>query len=147
MALSYATMYWLSLIIPVISVFGAVLGSWNARRLRIAYERMGRSKEEICELLRTEECTLQPNWHILGGSGVFVAASLFLGLSTFSANKEIIFFASLAIIIYLMRQLLEDLDPRGAAISSGSRSSCLCSGPCRGSGQEPVGGRLTYSVR
>ena len=109
--LSYATMYWLSLIIPVISVLGAVLGSWNARRLRVAYERMGRSKEEICELLRTEECTIQPNWHILGGSGVFVAASLLLGLSTISANKEVIFLASLAIIIYLMRQLLKELDP------------------------------------
>jgi len=109
--LSYATMYWLSLIIPVISVLGAVLGSWNARRLRIAYERMGRSKEEICELLRTEECAIQPNWHILGGSAVFIAASLFLGLSTLSANKEIIFVASLAIIVYLMRELLKDLDP------------------------------------
>ena len=72
---------------------------------------MGRSQEEICEVLRTEECTLQPNWHILGGSAVFVAASLFLGLSTFAANKEIIFLASLAIIGYLMRQLLQDLEP------------------------------------
>jgi hypothetical protein len=110
-ALSYSTMYWLSLIIPVISVLGAVLGSWNARRLRIAYERMGRSKEEICELLRTEECALQPNWYILGGSAVFVAASLFVGLSSLSAKKEIIFLASLAVIGYLMRQLLKDLDP------------------------------------
>ena len=110
-ALSYSTMYWLSLIIPVISVLGAVLGSWNARRLRIAYERVGRSKEEICELLRTEECALQPNWYILGGSAVFVAASLFVGLSSLSAKKEIIFLASLAVIGYLMRQLLKDLDP------------------------------------
>jgi MFS family permease len=110
-ALSYSTMYWLSLIIPVISILGAILGSWNARRLRIEYERMGRSKEEICELLRTEECALQPNWYILGGSAIFVAVSLVLGLSTFSANKEIIFLASLAIIVYMMHHLLKDLDP------------------------------------
>ncbi|HVN23562.1 MAG TPA: hypothetical protein VMT71_06300 [Syntrophorhabdales bacterium] len=110
-ALSYATMYELSLIIPVISVFGAIFGSWNTRKLRITYQQMGRSREEINKLLRTEESSLQPNWHILGGSAVFVAASLFLGLSTFSANKEVIFLASLAIIIYLMHQLLKDLDP------------------------------------
>jgi hypothetical protein len=110
-AMSYASMYWLSLIIPAVSVLGALIGSWNARRLRSTYERMGRSQEEICDLLRTEECTLQPNWHILGGSAIFVAASLFLGLSKLSANKEIIFLASLAIIGYLMRQLLMDLDP------------------------------------
>ncbi|MBI5583198.1 MAG: hypothetical protein HY892_05195 [Deltaproteobacteria bacterium] len=109
--MSYATMYWLSLIIPAVSVLGALIGDWNARRLRSAYERLGRSPEEICEFLRTEECTLQPNWHILGGSAVFVAASLFLGLSRLSANKEIIFLASLAIIGYLMRQLLRDLEP------------------------------------
>ena len=109
--MSYAAMYWISLIIPVVSVLGALIGSWNARRLRIAYKRQGRSREEICELLRTEECTLQPNWYILGGSAVFVAASLFLGLSTFAANKEMIFLASLAIIGYLMRQLLQDLEP------------------------------------
>ncbi len=109
--MSYAAMYWLSLIIPVVSVLGALIGSWNARRLRSTYERMGRSQEEIRDLLRTEECTLKPNWHILGGSAVFVAASLFLGLSTFSANKEIIFLASLAIIGYLVRQLLQDLEP------------------------------------
>jgi hypothetical protein len=109
--MSYAAMYWLSLIIPAVSVLGALIGSWNARRLRITYERQGRSRAEICELLRTEECTLQPNWHILGGSAVFVAASLFLGLSSFAANKEIIFLASLTIIGYLMRQLLTDLEP------------------------------------
>jgi MFS family permease len=109
--MSYAAMYWLSLIIPAVSVLGALIGSWNARRLRFAYEGQGRSRAEICELLRTEECTLPPNWHILGGSAVFVAASLFLGLSTFAANKEIIFLASLTIIGYLMRQLLQELEP------------------------------------
>jgi MFS family permease len=107
---SYTTMYWLSLVIPVISVLGALLGSWNVRRLLVEYERTGRSEEEIRELLHTEESALQPNWYILGGSAVFVAVSLFFGLSAFSANKEIIFLASVVIIGYLMRQLLKDLD-------------------------------------
>jgi hypothetical protein len=91
-------------------VLGALFGSWNLRKLRAEYERTGRSKEEICGLLRTEECALKPNWYILGGSAVFVAASLILGLSPILAKKEIIFLASLGIIVYLMHQLLKDLD-------------------------------------
>ncbi len=111
-AMSYTTMYWLSLVIPAISILGASLGAWNVRRLRIEYARVGLTEEEICGVLRTEQCEpLRPDWHILGGSAVFVAASLFLGLSPITGKKEIIFFASLAIIVYLMHQLLKDLDP------------------------------------
>jgi hypothetical protein len=110
-AMSYKTMYLLSLVIPVISILGAVLGTWNSRRQRVQYERAGLSKEQICELLRTEECALKPNWYILGGSAAFVFASLLLGLSSIPAKKEIIFLASLATICYLMRQLLKGLDP------------------------------------
>jgi hypothetical protein len=110
--LSYATMYWLSLVIPVISVLGATLGTWNLSRLRAAYVGAGRSEEEICELLRSEECATQgPDWSILGGSAFFVAASLFLGLSQIPGKKEMIFITSLVIIGYLMRQLLKGLDP------------------------------------
>jgi hypothetical protein len=110
-SMSYATMYWLSLFIPAVSVLGAIFGTWNARRLRIEYKRVGMSEEAICELLRTEECTTKPNWHILAGSALFVAASLSLGLSAVPAKKEIIFLASLAVIGYLMHQLLKGLDP------------------------------------
>ena len=109
--LSYKAMYELSLIIPVVSVLGAVLGAWNVRRLRTEYKRAGRSKEEIRKLLRAEERTLKPNWYILGGSAAFVAASVFIGLSSIPAKKEIIFLASLAIIGYLIHELLKDLDP------------------------------------
>jgi hypothetical protein len=111
MTMSYYAMYKLSLIIPVISVLGAVLGSWTARRLRIQYRRAGIPEEEICELLRPEECKIRPNWYILGGSIVFVVISVILGMSQIAAKKEVIFIASMGIIIYLMRQLLKDLDP------------------------------------
>lgn len=110
-SMSYATMYWLSLLIPAISVLGAVLGSWNVRKMRIEYERAGLSEEAICGLLRTEECVSKPNWHILAGGAFFVVASLVIGLSAIPAKKEIIFLASLAVIGYLMHQLLKDLEP------------------------------------
>ena len=110
--MSYATMYWLSLIIPVISMLGAILrvverfgGCVSSMNGRAA------PKRKSANSCAPRSAALQPNWYILGGSAVFVAASLFLGLSTFPAKKEIIFLASLAIIVYLMHQLLKDLDP------------------------------------
>jgi MFS family permease len=110
MTMSYHAMYRLSLIIPVISVLGAIIGSWNVRRLRIQYRRADLSEEEICELLRPEECTIRPNWYILGGGVVFVVISVILGMSQIAAKKEVIFLASLSVIIFLMRQLLKDID-------------------------------------
>jgi hypothetical protein len=109
-ALSYEHMYRLSLIIPVISVTGVILGTWNVRRLRTEYRRAGHTDEEIRTLLKEERGDLQPNWYILGGSGVFMLVSLFLGVSEFAAKKEAIFLGSLATILYLMHQLLKGLD-------------------------------------
>ncbi len=111
MSISYYSMYKLSLIIPVISVLGAIIGVWNVRRLRIHYRNSGCSEEEICELMRPEVCNMKPNWYILGGGIVFVVISVTLGMSQLAAKKEVIFFASLAIVIYLMRHLLKDLEP------------------------------------
>ena len=111
MSISYYSMYKLSLIIPVISVLGAIIGVWNVRRLRIHYRNSGCSEEEICELLRPEVCNMKPNWYILGGGIVFVVISVTLGMSQLAAKKEVIFFASLAIVMYLMRHLLKDLEP------------------------------------
>lgn len=111
MSISYYSMYKLSLIIPVISVLGAIIGVWNVRRLRIHYRNSGCSEEEICELLRPEVCNMKPNWYILGGGIVFVVIGVTLGMSELAAKKEVIFFASLAIVIYLMRHLLKDLEP------------------------------------
>jgi MFS family permease len=110
-SMSYTTMYWLSLLIPAISVIGATFGSWNVRKLRRGYEQAGLSEKKICELLRTEECKSRPNWHILAGGGLFVAASLIIGLSSIPAKMEVVFLASLAVIGYLMHQLLKNLDP------------------------------------
>ncbi len=108
-ALSYEYMYRLSLIIPMISVAGVTIGGLNLRRLRARYRSAGHSEDQIRAMLRIGSHDLKPNWYILGGGGVFVAMSLLLGLSGFEAKKEAIFLGSLAIIAYLMRQMLEDL--------------------------------------
>ncbi|HSR13449.1 MAG TPA: hypothetical protein VLS90_18530 [Thermodesulfobacteriota bacterium] len=107
--LSYETMYRLSLVIPVISVTGAVLGSWNRRRLRTAYRRAGRPEEEVRKLLKDERVDLKPNWYILLGSAAFVLVSIVLGISDVPGKKEAIFLGSLVTIVYLMHLLLKGL--------------------------------------
>jgi MFS family permease len=109
--LSYVVMYWVSLVIPVISVLGVTLGDLNLGRRRRRYRRSGFSEEEIRRMLHAEKPDLAPNWYILGGSAAFVAMSLLLGLSDLAAKMEAIFFASLAIIAYLIHHLLRDMEP------------------------------------
>ena len=108
---NYATMYLMSLIIPVISVMGVVLGSLMLRKRRKQYQRDGYSQKEIQKMLGGQEYHIQPNWYILGGSGIFVIMTLLFGLSDISLKKEIIFVGSLAIIAYLMAQLLKEMRP------------------------------------
>jgi MFS family permease len=106
---SYALMYGLSLIIPVISVSGVVLGGLMLRNRRKRYLREGYTPAQIREMMDTHSEVIAPNWSILGGSGVFVVMTLLFGISDISLKKEIIFIGSLAIIGYLMAQLLKDM--------------------------------------
>jgi hypothetical protein len=109
--LSYAAMYWISLVIPLISVLGVTLGDINLGLRRRQYRRRGFSEADIRRMLQVEKPELAPNWYILGGSAAFVAMSLFLGLSDLTVKMEAIFCASLAIIAYLIRQLLASMAP------------------------------------
>ena len=109
--LSYAVMYWVSLVIPVISVLGVTLGDVNLGRRRRRYRRSGFSEENIRRMLHAEKPELAPNWYILGGSVLFVALSFLLGLSEVAAKMEAIFLASLAIIAYLIHHLLRSMSP------------------------------------
>lgn len=108
---SYQVMYEASLLIPVISVLGVTIGQMNLRLRRRSLRRSGVAADEIRKILHLGKTHLHPNWYILGGSGVFVAMSLALGLSDVSAKKEVIFLGSLAIIAYLIHQLLLGMEP------------------------------------
>jgi len=108
---SYETMYRMSLIIPVISLTGVVFGSVMLQKRRKHYQLEGYSSVEVQKMIDGHESTLKPNWYILGGSGVFVIMTLLFGLSNVSLKKEVIFIGSLAIIAYLMAQLLKDMEP------------------------------------
>ena len=109
--LSYEVMYKWSLIIPLISVMGVTLGSWTARRHRRQLRQEGFSAAEIDDMLQANDTRTDPNWYILGGSGVFVIMTLLLGLSALQLKKEIIFVGSLGIIGYLIFQLVQEMAP------------------------------------
>ena len=109
--LSYATMYWISLLIPLISVMGVLLGSWikMRRKKRLVLENL--SQEQIQLMLPQREEKRRANWYILAGSAAFVIFSLIFGLSAIPMKEETIFIGSMGIIVLLMGQILRDLSP------------------------------------
>jgi hypothetical protein len=107
---SYVLMYKISLVIPVLSVAGVTLGDWMGRRRRTNLRRQGFKEDAIQRMLSPQEGKPSPNWSILGGSAVFVAVTLAVGLSRLALKEEIILFGSLGIIVFLMLQLLREMD-------------------------------------
>ena len=108
----YARVYLMALAIPALSVLGVLLHGGlklrDARRLR----RLGRSQAEVEQLLAVhgDEKT-RPNWWVLGGSLVFVAITLTVGLGGLRHAQEIIFLGSFAVIMFLLWRLARELEP------------------------------------
>ena len=88
----YASVYTAALVIPVMSVLGVVL------------HRFVKHEREAVEKTR-------PNWAVLGGSLVFVAVTLAVGVGGLPYAQELIFAASLAIIVFLLWRLARELEP------------------------------------
>ncbi|MGD8294135.1 MAG: hypothetical protein PVF37_20645 [Desulfobacterales bacterium] len=109
--LSYQVMYELALLIPIISVLGVTLGQISIQRRRLQLRRNGMADADIRALLHTGNPEPAPDWYILVGSAAFVIVSLTLGLSDIAVKKEMIFFGSLTVIVYLIHRLLKDLEP------------------------------------
>lgn len=110
-AAAYLSIYQLALIIPVVSVLGVALASWLRRRdlARLAAE--GRTRAE-CEAILDRHFDPPPvNWWILGGGLAFTVVSLSVGLGQIPAAQEIVFCASMAIVIFLMWRLTRELEP------------------------------------
>ena len=108
----YRNVYLLALIIPVISVAGLVSAALLHQRQVRQLVANGLSLTEAAARLRPEMAETRPNWWILGGSLVFVALTLTLGMSDWAYSQEAIFLGSTAIILWLMKRLVSALDPR-----------------------------------
>lgn len=70
----------------------------------------GVEETRIQELLFEPAEKTQPNAWIFGGSLVFVAFTLGVGVSGMSYAEEIVLLGSLAIVLFLMHRLLRELD-------------------------------------
>ncbi|MGQ0547293.1 MAG: hypothetical protein ACT4P3_18500 [Betaproteobacteria bacterium] len=108
----YARVYWIALVIPLLSVSGVVLHGLLKMRVAARLRRLGRSEAEVARLLAVQgEEKTRPNWWILGGSLAFVAITLSVGLGQVAAAQEIIFAGSFAVILFLLWRLARELSP------------------------------------
>ena len=107
----YATIYLAALAIPFVSIFGVVLGQFMLRSRAKSLRNEGMDETEINKKLFSGPEKVQPNWWIFGGSGLFVALTLIIGLSEVPFAQEIIFVGSMAIVLLIMSRLIRHLDP------------------------------------
>lgn len=110
----YLRIYEYALVIPLLSVSGVVLASLLKRREARRLAALGHARAAIDRLLHEPEEKTAPNWWILGGSAVFVAVTLTVGLSGIGYGQELIFACSFAIIGFMISRLLRELSPEAA---------------------------------
>jgi hypothetical protein len=107
----YLHIYLISMAIPLISVLGVVLASVLQARAHRKLLARGISAKDAHTLLTGDIEPTKPNWVILGGSFVFVAFTITMGLSQMPYGQEIIFVGSLTIVTFLIARLTRDLEP------------------------------------
>lgn len=107
----YLDIYTMAMVIPAISVLGVII-AWFLRGKRVKDLRgLGFKEEHIQEMLGLKGQKTEPNFWILGGSLVFVAFTLAMGLGTVPFDQEIVFAGSMGIVLFLMARLLRELSP------------------------------------
>ena len=99
----YARIYTFALGIPVLSVLGVILHAF----LKQNPDAHGEEKTK-------------PNWGVLGGSLVFVALTLAVGLGGVPHAQEIIFLGSFAVIVFLLWRLARELEPAARNVLVGT---------------------------
>ena len=108
----YARIFTLALIIPLLSVAGVVLHAWFRAREAARLRKLGHPETEVARAMAAQGGQkTRPNWWILGGSLVFVALSLAVGLGRVSYAQELVFAGSMAVILFLLWRLARELDP------------------------------------
>jgi hypothetical protein len=108
----YALIFTIALVIPVLSVSGVLLHAWLRTREADRLGRLGHSAQEVARLMAVQgEEKTRPNWWLLGGSLVFVAITLSVGLGGLRHAQELVFLGSMAVIVFLLWRLARELDP------------------------------------
>ncbi|HMW20604.1 MAG TPA: hypothetical protein PKD88_06315 [Nitrosomonas sp.] len=107
---TYLFIYQLALVIPIVSVGGVFLASCLRRKNITRLMQQGMKREESIALLDTHAETPPINWWILGGGAAFTVISLSVGLGGISGAEEIVFALSMAIVLFLIKQISGELD-------------------------------------
>jgi MFS family permease len=110
----YQRIYLLALIIPFVSVLGLGVAWLLRRRHRQALVQQGFSQEQAGQMVDAREQNAegtQPNWWILGGSLLFAAFTVTVGLGGLPYREEIVFAGSMGIVLFLMARLVRELEP------------------------------------
>lgn len=107
---AYLRIYEYALIIPVVSVLGVMLARHIRRRDARRLALKGYEAARIDAMLTTRFEPPPVNWWILGGGLAFAAVSLAVGLGKVPGAQEIVFAASMAIVLFLMWRLVGALD-------------------------------------
>jgi hypothetical protein len=111
----YRQIYMTALAIPLISVAGVAFAHFLKRRDINRLVARGVSRAEAEKFYIEPEERPAPNWWILGGSLLFVAFTLGMGLSRLAYSQEVIFAGSFAIVAFLIHRLTRELDPHARA--------------------------------
>ena len=107
----YANIYLLALIIPLVSIFGVWFAGHLRRRERSRLRAQGLSAEEISRRIDVQAEKPPVNWWVLGGGLAFASVSIIVGLSDIEYGQELIFAASMSIVLFLMWRLMRELSP------------------------------------
>ncbi len=110
----YQRIYLLALIIPFVSVLGLGVAWLLRRRHREALVQQGFTQEQAGQMVDAREQNAegtQPNWWILGGSLLFAAFTVTVGLGGLPYREEIVFTGSMGIVLFLMARLVRELEP------------------------------------
>ena len=110
----YEQIYLMALGIPFVSMFGIGLAWILQRQHKNRLIQQGFTPEQAEQMVKVRDDSgepTRPNWGILGGSLAFVLFTLAVGLGSFPYSEEIVFAGSMAIVLFLMARLVQELEP------------------------------------
>lgn len=110
----YRQVYLMALIIPFVSVVGVGVAWMLQRQQKGRLLQQGFSHEQAEQMVNVRDeshKSTKPNWWILGGSLAFVLFTLAVGFGGFAHSEEIVFVGSMAIVLFLMARLVQELEP------------------------------------
>ena len=107
----YRQVYTMALAIPVVSILGVLLAGFLRRRNTRRLVARGFTRAQAAAMLNPHPERPPVNWWILGGGLAFAAVSLSVGLGRVPGAQEIVFGASMAIVLFLIWRLVRELSP------------------------------------